>query len=308
MWRLNNINTIPLVLIVEKDLNINSFKNYDLLIDDLGIEKLHIYSERFSLTIKNWRKKVLEELDSLGVKFNSGFIDYEQLLTHKFTILKPTQILSENFKLFPRKLNYYWLDYNKKQIERSIDDFIKMLKRSERIGKKGEEKMYHNFLNNNPSFLLRDTFSNYWYEPKFYKNSTEFEEPDYILKPNLSYETDLSLLEVKLPNERFLTKSKFHPPLMAKLMKHIYQVNDYKDYLESDQFLTEINRIIGYIPKNINYNLLIGRLEDKEENSYMLEKRMRQINQMNLNLMTYDEIMDYQVKFFDRMKLLDIRS
>ncbi|MEH6681670.1 MAG: hypothetical protein V7724_14065 [Sediminicola sp.] len=112
---------------------------------------------------------------------------------------------------------------------------------------------------------------------------------------------------MKLPNETFLTKGKFHTPIRSKLLKHIFQVNDYKDYLESDQFLTEINNTFGYVPKNVNYNVLIGRQKDKEENLFMLEKRMNQLNQKHIHLMTFDEIMEYQVRFLNRMELLDIK-
>ncbi|MGN0003377.1 MAG: hypothetical protein ACI35V_08080, partial [Sphingobacterium composti] len=108
-------------------------------------------------------------------------------------------------------------------------------------------------------------------------------------------------------NETFLRKTSFHRPPKSNLMKHIFQVNDYKDYLESDCYLSQINNAFGFIPKKINYNILVGRQDDKEENIYDLEKRMRQIGQNNLNLMTYDEILDYQVKFLERMNLLSIK-
>jgi hypothetical protein len=298
---------VPIALIVEDGLNKSLYNNYDLIVDDYGIERLNLLVDSFSQTIRSWRKQVLEELDNLGIKFNSGIIDYEHYFSNKNKSFIPTNILSQNFKLFPRKLNYYWLDFNKDQIEKSIDDFIKMLKRSETIGKKGEEKLYHNFFNRNENFLLRDTYSKHWYEPRLHKNSKKFEEPDYTLKPNFSFETDLSLLEVKLPNETFLRKTNFHPPIKSSLMKHIFQVNDYKEYLESDDFLNQINNIFGFIPKNINYNILIGRGKDKEENQHQIEKRMRQLGQSKLNLMTFDDILEYQVKFLERMNLLNIK-
>lgn len=302
-----NLREIPLALIVESNQNRNAFQNYNACIDDMGFEKLNLFTSNFSSTIKSWRKAVLDDLDSLGIKFNSGFIDYTHYFQDQRQRLKSTNILSENFKLFPRKLNYYWLDFNKKQIEESIDNFVKMLKRSRRIGKKGEEKLYHDFFNKNEMFLLRDAYSRFWYEAKLMKNSTEYEEPDYTLKPNMIYQTDLSLLEVKLPNEAFMTSKKYHKTPRAKFIQHIIQVNDYKDYLESDEYLTEINKVFGYIPKKIHYNLLVGRNESKDEHLFELNKTMRQLGQGELKLMTYDELMEYQVKFLSRMEILDIK-
>ena len=156
-------------------------------------------------------------------------------------------------------------------------------------------------------FLLRDAYSKLWYEPKLMKNSTEYEEPDFTLRPNMTYQTDLSLLEVKLPNEAFMTNKKYHKAPRSKLIQHIIQVSDYKDYLESDEYLTGINEVFGYIPQRIYYNLLVGRNESKHEHLFELNKTMRQLGQGELNLMTYDELTEYQIKFLSRMKLLDIK-
>lgn len=298
-----NLNQIPIAVIVESDLNKSAFHGYNTVIDNLGIGNLNLFVPDFISAIKHWRKQVLEELDEIGIRFNSGKIDYSHYFLDRKTRRKPTKILSENFKLFPRKLKYYWLDYNKRAIEIAIDEFIKMLKYSRSIGKKAEEKKYHDFFNRNKPFLLRDAYSKFWYEAKLMKNDSEYEEPDYTLKPNMTYETDLSLLEVKLPNEAFMTKKKYHKSPRAKLIQHIIQVNDYKDYLESDEYLSAINDVYGYIPKRINYNILIGRDDSKQEYINDLNKTMRQLGQGELNLMTYDDLLEYQVKYLDRMEL-----
>lgn len=302
-----NLKEVPLAVIVDEDQNKSAFNNYNLCIDDLGIDKLNLFAQDFSLTIKEWRKKVLEELDLLGIKLNSGIIDYTYYFSNKRARHKTTDILSENFKLFPRKLNYYWLDFNKKQIEKSIDQFVKMLKRSRTIGKKGEEKLYHKFFNENEAFLKRDAFSRLWYESKLMKNTTEFEEPDYTLRPNLNYQTDLNVLEVKLPNEPFMTNKKYHKSPRSKLIQHIIQVNDYKDYLESDEYLSSINKVFGYIPKKIGYSILMGRNDARAEHFAELNKTMRQLGQGELHLVTYDDLMEYQVNFLSRMELLEIK-
>ena len=302
-----NLWKIPIALVVDISQNKNVFNGYDCMIDDIGLEKLNLFVPEFSLVIKYWRKAVLDELDDLGIQFNSGIIDYSYYFSGKRKQYIVTKILSDNFKLFPRKLNYYWLDFNTEQIEKSIDTFVKMLKRSERIGSKGEEKAYHKFFRTNSSFLLRDNYSRFWYESKLFKNDTKYEEPDFVLKPNLSYQTDLSVLEVKLPNETFLKKKPYHNSPKAKLIDHIIQVNDYKDYLESDEYKTALNSVFGYVPQRPNYSLLIGREVIKNQCVDDLSRIMRQLGQGQLNLMTYDELMNYQVKFLCRMNIIDIK-
>lgn len=123
----------------------------------------------------------------------------------------------------------------------------------------------------------------------------------------MNYETDLSILEVKLPNEGFVKQRKFHPTIYSKLLDHLGQVNDYKDYLESEQYQEIIKKKFGTFPRKIEYKLLIGRQEQKDENLDVLEKRMRQLGQSHIYLMTYDELRDYQVKFLDRINLLEVR-
>jgi len=147
-------------------------------------------------TIKDWRRKVLDELGDLGVKFNSGFIDYGELFSKDFNKARDTNILSKSFKLFPRKLNYYWLNENASQIEQAIDEFLKLLKQDHRKSKKQEEKKYHKFFNKHRYFLERDRYSKTWYESKFKIDDSHHFDPDFTLRTNLNYTTDLSMVEV----------------------------------------------------------------------------------------------------------------
>lgn len=303
-----NLRELPILLITRKDESLYNYKQYAGIVSDKGNKHLDLLTSQVNSIVKNWRKRIIDELDNIGIKYNSGTIDYTYYLSKRRVISLPqTLILSENFKLFPRKLNYYWLEVNKTQIEKSIDEFIKLLKRSERLGKKGEEKLYHKFFNDNEYFLKRDNYSKVYYESKLMKNDRKYEEPDYTLKPNFDYKTDLSLLEVKLPNELFMTKKKYHPTPRMSLMKHLVQVNDYKDYLESDEYKSQINNVYGYVPKKINYQLLVGRKFEKLKDIEGLNRTMRQLGQGNIALMTYDDLADYQVKFLERIKLLEIK-
>jgi|GEM_PF-5791162 len=104
-----------------------------------------------------------------------------------------------------------------------------------------------------------------------------------------------------------MTKKKYHRTPRMSLIKHLIQVNDYKDYLESDKYKSQINSVYGYVPKNINYQLLVGRKVDKLKDIEGLDKTMRQLGQGNIKLMTYDDLADYQVKFLERIKLLEIK-
>lgn len=303
-----NFHAIPIILIVDKNENRNAFLEYGFydVVDNIGIEKLNLFTQQFRSSVKTWRKKALDELDSLGVRFNSGSIDYSYCLSSERKRNVETKILSNDFKLFPRKLTYDWLFKNEKQIEEAIDDFIKELKRATRLNNKKEEKKFHKLFNKHPFLIKRDNYSKHWYEPRLYYNNDEYYEPDYSLKPNFNQKTDLSVLEVKLPNECFIKKTKFHPGPYSRIISHIFQVNDYKEYLESDEYHSEIKKVFGYIPDSIEYNILIGRLDDKTSSFSLFNKRITQMNAYHINFITYDELLDYQVKYLERVKLLNI--
>jgi hypothetical protein len=276
------------------------------VINNLGVENLFRFVPEIRSVVKSWRKSVLDELDNLGIKFNSGKIDYEYYFSTERKRDVDTKILSENFKRFPRKLNYDWLLANEKQIEQAIDEYIKELKRATRLNKKKGEKKFHKLFNKYPFLIRRDNYDKHWYQPKLYYEEKKYYEPDFTLQPNFKQNVDLSLLEVKLPNEGFIKKKDFHPNPYNRIIEHIFQVNDYKEYLESEEYLKEIKKVFGYIPESIEYNILVGRLDDKTSSLKIFNKRMKQMGALHINFITYDELYGYQVKFLQRMQLLRI--
>lgn len=297
--------SIPVILIVDKEENRSSYLDvFDDAFDDIGSEKLHLFQPEIVSKVKSWRRQVLDELE------NIGFNQYTQNNKHRLIIDSinhcDTHILSENFKLFPRKLNYDWLIQNDHQIERAIDEYIKEYK-SLSLLKKRKEKNIHKIFNKNPFLIKRDNYSKHWYEPKFHLDKSKYFEPDYVMEPNFNHRTDLSLLEIKLPSERFIKRKTFHPSPYNSLMEHIFQVNDYKDYIESAQYQDQLRKIFGFLPGRVEYNILMGRSEEKEKNQNLFSNRMRQINSLHINFITYDELCEYQVKFLERFKLLDIK-
>lgn len=259
---------------------------------------------QYAEQVKNWRRQVLEEIYNLGIRLNSGVYEYNLLDIVKNGYRLHTKIISNNYKLFPRRLNYDWIFYDLDKTRWIIDEFIKQLKRSMNH-KKGDEKLYHKFFNENSSFLKRDVYSKYHYEPKLYYNEDNYFEPDFILKPEMTFETDLSVLEVKLPHELIAKNKKFHPSLRAKFMDHLFQINDYKEYLEDEKYRKQINNTFGYIPKLVEYNILIGRNEHKDENEYIINKRMDEMKS-SINIITYDDLLDAQIRYLERMELLKI--
>lgn len=303
-----NFHSIPTIMITDKKENANAFRKsgFSSVIPNIGLEKLHLFIPELVSAVKSWRKGILDELENLGIKFNSGILDSSYYLLHNKTKGRETKILSNNFKLLPRQLKYDWMTYNQHQIEKAIDLYVKELKRADRLNKKREEKRFHKLFNKFPFLITRDNYSRHWYEPRLLYSESQYFEPDYGLQPNFQQIVDLSILEVKLPNEGFIKKNKFHPSPYGSLMDHVFQVNDYKDYLESDAYQANITSVFGYVPNFVEYNILMGRLDDKGDSLQVLNTRMRQMNAMHINLITYDDLLNYQVEFLKRMQVLKI--
>jgi hypothetical protein len=299
--------SIPTILFTDPNENKNSFMGigFDNVISDIGLNKLHLFKPDIINSVKAWRRRVLDELDNSGIRYNSGNIDFSYLLSKEKRRNISTNILSDNFILFPRKLDYEWLITNEKQIEIAIDNFIKELKRSKEYNKRNE-KRFHKLFNKFPLLIKRDNYVKHWYELRLNYEENKYFEPDYSLLPNFNQQTDLSILEIKLPNEKFIKKTKFHPNLYGKIFDYITQVNDYKDYLESEKYFENIIKKFGFLSDKIEYNILIGREDDKNENFKLFNKRIEQIHATHINFITYDELLEYQVKYLERMNILKI--
>jgi hypothetical protein len=304
-----NFYKIPVILLLEENQSINFYsgKGYAGIIEDLQNDEFFKSKNVLVSGIKGWRRRVLGELDNLGIEFNSGRVNFEIYLKRwrKGDITKRTEILAENFQMFPRHLKYSWMYENAKQIEIAIDNFIGLLKHSEQFPKRQEEKKFHHFFKQNPFFLERDNFSRHWHEAKLKLVNQKKYEPDFTLEPNLNYESDLSLIEVKLPNENIIKKADFHKTFLGKVFQHIDQVHNYKEYLEDRSNYNSIKRVFGFVPDRVNYNILIGRSAHKEENADHIKKASERYAK-SIHLMTYDELMEYQVQYLYRMNLLKI--
>lgn len=303
-----NLKSIPFVLLTDPDENKSVYQRigFSAIIERRNTDEIFRYVHTIASEVRHWRRNVLDELDNLGIRNNSGIVDSSYFLSSDRLRNIQTEILSANFKSFPRPLRYQWLYFNEKEIEIAIDEFLYELKRASRLNKKHDEKRFHKLINKFPFLIKRDNYSKHFYEARLHYESDRYYEPDYTLVPNFNQRTDLSILEIKLPNEGFIKKTAFHASPYSKLISHLIQVSDYKDYLESDEYRKTIKKVFGFSPDSFEFNLLIGRREGLDFDRDLLIKRMRQLNQSFVNLITYDDLLDYQVKFLERMKLLKI--
>ena len=77
-------------------------------------------------------------------------------------------------------------------------------------------------------------------------------------------------------------------------------------WMESEEYFRTIEKVFGFVPDAVEYNILMGSSEDKNENLQIFNNRMKQIQSTHINFITYDDLLEYQVKYLERMKILEI--
>jgi hypothetical protein len=299
------LSSIPILVISDGNSPYHGTYRFTGSIRNFNVERLHRYIPEIISEVKSWRRGVLDELDNLGIRHNSGRVDSTYYIAGRVHKTVETDILSEMFKQFPRTLNYEWLLLNERQIEIAVDKFAKEVRRSIRLQKKGDELRFHELFKKYEFLLKRDNYIEQWHEPRLRYNEGRYWEPDFVLEPNFNQRTDLSLLEIKLPYERFIKKGDFHPNFYQKIMDHIAQVNDYKRYLESDEYQEIIRQKFGFYPTTVEYNILVGTSEAKFEKIELYNQRKGEFAP-HINFITYDDLAKYQVKFLERMNMLKV--
>jgi hypothetical protein len=124
--------------------------------------------------------------------------------------------------------------------------------------------------------------------------------PDYVLRPYYSDE-EIEVIEFKTPNEKFYERTEFHQTVRKKIFKHVGQVKDYKDYLEDPENENELERVLGLKPVKIQYNLVIGRKGDFMSNISLYQRRARHFNLNDVNIVTFDDIVELGERYYDEM-------
>lgn len=159
------------------------------------------------------------------------------------------------------------------------------------IDHNASEPQIQAFFEQHPAFLMQARRAiPIPHQPNFAKPANN--KPDFAFSPMLGpvEDTSIELLELKLPGEKILNKG-FHRGLAAKVHRAIDQLKDYARYLRDPANLQRILRAFGYLPDSSQLAVLIGRYPRNEEDK---EVWLRRTNEMDVTIITYDEILQTQ--------------
>jgi hypothetical protein len=153
------------------------------------------------------------------------------------------------------------------------------------------ETIMHKFFEEHPAFLMQARLGvAISHRPTFVK--PDGWTPDYTVHPMLGPELGsmIEVLELKGPAEKLLTRQQ-HRGFSQKVNMAVDQVRDYERCLRDSGNRKAIEKAFGYVPDNSRLAVLIGRAPTTAIDREILERRQ---NELNVKVITYDEILQTQ--------------
>ena len=303
------LSSIPIVLHTQFGFEADYHKlGIDLIIPKPINENHNDFCQQIKTIITSWRKKIFDDLEVLGIGLDFDFTKVSVGYSIKVRSER-TSILSSAFVLKQNRLPYLWIDKHFFQQEATIEELESLVNQymtspKNELERRKWESQLQVFFMRNPQFILNDSYSKFWSEPRlYYPKSTKFIKPDFVTKPIISPELGKNwhVFDLKLPIQEFLQQTEFHKSFTSKFQKCLTQITDYKEYFKSDKNKENIERKFNFHPKHPKMTLIVGRRSYLLEQQDKIFERLSQMNYADINLLTYDEIVDYQKKELERL-------
>ncbi|HWD89969.1 MAG TPA: hypothetical protein VG367_17700 [Mucilaginibacter sp.] len=302
------LRSLPILLIEDVNIQLDDVKKeFNAMVRDFPTERSKLESA-IKHAIKSWRYTLANELDLIGLnpqtqkaysKDRNAFISYYKLnvLTRHFVDTKS------------KSLNYIWAQSDFSVMDNANADFQRRMNKAYTNPSKYLEKEFHFFLKTNSTFLTGESFSpKPIYEPHLYKIGSSYDEPDFINDP-YSYTLRLpEVVEIKRQSQRIMRRN--GESFLAKVKQSFQQVLRYKAYLESDDPRHQyyIKKYLGKIYPGYEYTLLMGSKGEKEGYTDLIERLKKEFEFEDINLITYEELLDRHVRLCNRLNSFNVFS
>lgn len=264
--------------------------------------------------VKNWREKILADLDVLSIRLEDLNSDYgsNKLPYSNYSIIKNydlfytrTSVFSTQFIKKPKRLNYEWLEKGFLiKILQSHEEYNKIITGQKKYyGKTYERKVLQEFYNNNPHFLKRDIYENQQYSKYYHISSTSaFHIPDYVLTSPFPEYIATSISEIKRDDKLLEYNPKRHEPFTRYFKNSLMQQSNYEDDFLKPQNQDLITQKIGYQTNNFQFDLIIG-LE-----STLTDHLRLKVNKhfSSINIITHDKLLQLVEHYYIREEGLNI--
>ncbi|WP_164121890.1 hypothetical protein [Sphingobacterium sp. xlx-130] len=265
-----------------------------IIIKPDDFSRIGISNNKLASGLDKWLDDLKSDLDDLDIDSEGKHpLDLKIFETRSYKL----RVLSDQFQHNSKRLDYIWVGNSTNIVEATGDDILKMLRQYERNPSLRNEKEIHDLLNSNNHLLKGEDYYKSLYEKHFYyTHSKKYVESDFI---NFKHEYSLAkneIFEVKLPNERFVAKTKI-PRILKQAQRYFNQVGKkYNNYFSYDINMNEIAKRLkdeGIDTSSLDFNLslLMGREEYRQENQELINQALI-YGQKQVKLITYDNLID----------------
>ncbi len=261
--------------------------------------------------IKNWRNSLAKDLDLIGLdprtqksyeSHRKFFISYDRLevLTKIFVDDKS------------KKLNYLWSNNNVENLDHSSELFHSMISKTYRNPRAYSEKDFHKLFKENLTLIKGEHFfssktrEEMIYEPRLYKSKTQYDIPDFLNNPYTYSLRSPEIFEIKLQTQKLLRYESER--FISKAKRSFTQAKRYLDYVNSSdpRHQSYIIKYFGKIHPNYQATLLMGSKEEKQANEDLIERLKNDFDFKDINLITYEELLDNHLRLCNRLSLFNI--
>lgn len=306
------LNALPVIL-YDKEIRSSDYylHGFDATVERNSYGQHHHFLSVIELVVTKSRARVLDDLELLKLKLDDlqsrAMI---RLDSHYIMKIKSdpyhwagrTQVLSEAFIRNPRRLQYDWLENEKQKMERDIDEYESIIKKLHKYNKvHSEKRVLHALYNNAPWILRQDLFRDPIYEPSLMKNSSEYEEPDYLLPSAFPGIIPTNITEVKPHIFPVLHRRKRKPGFRQPFNDGLIQVSDYERYTRTRKGREEINGLLDYKESNFTFTLLASNEEEMNIN----KKRVEELGGDHfpkIKMETHNYKLDQAILFYERFR------
>jgi hypothetical protein len=245
--------------------------------------------------VDEYQDRVLEDYRKVGiiVRFEHGRAQIRPALRRK----RPDVETEYYYAPADRRNNTGWVT-----VKRDIDGIrfdVELLQAL--IDKKVNETQMHKFFEEHPAILMEARLAiPISHRPNFTKPKDW--TPDFAFCPILGPQSDpeIELMELKGPGDRTLA-GRVHSGFSAKVHRAIDQVRDYDRCLRDPVNFETIYKALGYIPDAARLAVLIGKAPSNDAEREVFERRR---SELDVKVITYDEILQTQASQVERVRLI----
>lgn len=306
------ISSIPIILYSSSDekSNLKEF-GFNAIVKKKDSFKDEYFIRIVDEQIKKFRHKVILDFENLGLniysfpyfknKIAKKVYENNHARNYEKTFFHNTNVLSKEFIVNPKFLNYNWLHQSNNRLEAIIESFGKMFRYHIKYDRKNNERtIIHQFLNDNKIILQRDSYSNHLYELQLLEDNNEKQICDFILQTDLPDYQNTTFFEVKKEDVPLMVdKFNKRPRFSAEMNKNLDQMDDYLQYSKNKKYSEELEYKLGYKTTNFSYQMLAGSLDEKEQVKEVFEEKLKR-RYIGIEVLTFEDYENLNYKYLDK--------